>query len=122
MAEEKGWVELIWDGKRERFVSKESLDRNYGPVRDVKRISLPFQRIELLGIDKKRQELPLFPQEEWPPSYPKDWKNLLIWGDNKIAMSSLIEGVKINGEEYSLRGKIKPLIHPLPQVRIFLLK
>ena len=21
MAEEKGWVELIWDGKRERFVS-----------------------------------------------------------------------------------------------------
>ena len=107
MAEEKGWVELIWDGKRERFVSKESLDRNYGPVRDVKRISLPFQRIELLGIDKKRQELPLFPQEEWPPSYPKDWKNLLIWGDNKIAMSSLIEGVKINGEEYNLRGKIK---------------
>ena len=107
MAEEKGWVELIWDGKRERFVSKESLDRNYGPVRDVKRISLPFQRIELLGIDKRRQELPLFPQEEWPPNYPKDWKNLLIWGDNKIAMSSLIEGVKINGEEYNLRGKIK---------------
>jgi len=107
MAEEKGWVELIWDGKRERFVSKESLDKNYGPVRDVKRISLPFQRIELLGIDKKRQELPLFPQEEWPPNYPKDWKNLLIWGDNKIAMSSLIEGVKINGEEYNLRGKIK---------------
>lgn len=104
---EKGWVELIWDGKRERFVSKESLDRNYGPVRDVKRISLPFQRIELLGIDKKRQNLPFFPQEEWPPNYPKDWKNLLIWGDNKIAMSSLIEGVKINGEEYNLRGKIK---------------
>ena len=61
MAEEKGWVELIWDGKRERFVSKESLDRNYGPVRDAKRISLPFQRMELLGIDKKRQNLPFFP-------------------------------------------------------------
>lgn len=107
MTEEKGWVELMWDGKRERFVSKESLDKNYGPVREVRRISLPFQRIELLGIDKKRQNLPLFPQEEWPPNYPKGWKNLLIWGDNKIAMSSLIGGVKINGEEYNLRGKIK---------------
>ncbi len=53
MAEEKGWVELIWDGKRERFVSKEFLDKNCGPVRDIKRISFPFQRIELLG-DKQR--------------------------------------------------------------------
>ena len=110
MTEEKGWVELMWDGKRERFVSKESLDKNYGPVREVRRISLPFQRIELLGINKETEK-PLYfefvGEEQWPLNYPKDWKNLLIWGDNKIAMSSLIEGVKINGEEYNLRGKIK---------------
>jgi len=106
-----GWVELIWDGKRENEFTKESVDRNYGKVREVKKIPLPFQKIELLGIDKKRSTLerwvPLFPEEDWPKNYPKDWKNLLIWGDNKLAMSSLLQGININGETINLRGKIK---------------
>jgi len=106
-----GWVELIWDGKRENGFTKESVDRNYGKVREIKKIPLPFQKIELLGIDKKRSTLerwvPLFPEEDWPKNYPKDWKNLLIWGDNKLAMSSLLQGIKINGETINLRGKIK---------------
>jgi adenine-specific DNA-methyltransferase len=33
----------------------------------------------------------LFPENQWPKDYPKDWKNLLIWGDNKLVMSSLIK-------------------------------
>ena len=106
-----GWVELIWDGKRENGFTKESVDRNYGKVREIKKIPLPFQKIELLGIDKKRSTLerwvPLFPEEDWPKNYPKDWKNLLIWGDNKLAMSSLLQGININGETINLRGKIK---------------
>jgi len=30
-------------------------------------------------------------KDEWPKDYPKDWKNMLIWGDNKLVMSSLIK-------------------------------
>ncbi len=106
-----GWVELLWDGKRESEFTKESVNRNYGKVREVKKTTLPFQKIELLGINKKLSSLkrwiPLFPEEEWPKNYPKDWKNLLIWGDNKLAMSSLLQGININGETINLRGKIK---------------
>jgi adenine-specific DNA-methyltransferase len=111
MVKEKGWVEILWDGKREKKFSKEEVDRKFGKVKGIRKIPLPFQRIELLGINKKKglpSYLDYVPEEEWPP-YPKDWKNLLIWGDNKIAMSSLIEGVKINGERYNLRGKVKTI-------------
>jgi adenine-specific DNA-methyltransferase len=106
-----GWVELLWDGKRENGFTKESVDQNYGKVSEVKKIPLPFQKIELLGINKELSTLerwiPLFPEENWPKNYPKDWKNLLIWGDNKLAMSSLLQGIDINGEKINLRGKIK---------------
>jgi len=101
-----GWVELLWHGKRAHGFTRESVDENYGPVRQAKRLPLPFQRIELLGIHKETLT-PLFPQEEWPQHYPTDWKNLLIWGDNSLAMSSLLQGIEINGKRINLRGKIK---------------
>ena len=107
-----GWIELLWYRKREKDFTKENLEENYGKIRDVKKIVLPFQRIELLGINKKASQeqlslIPLYPEDEWPKNYPKNWKNLLIWGDNKLAMSSLLQGVTINGEKINLRGKIK---------------
>jgi len=106
-----GWVELIWDGKREGKFTKESVNKYYGKEREVKKIPLPFQKIELLGINKELSTLerwvPIFPEEKWPRNYPKNWKNLLIWGDNKLAMSSLLQGININGETINLRGKIK---------------
>ncbi|MCD6541537.1 site-specific DNA-methyltransferase [Candidatus Bipolaricaulota bacterium] len=101
-----GWVELLWHGKRANGFTRESVDENYGPVREVRRLPLPFQRIELLGVNKETLT-PLFPQEEWPENYPRDWKNLLIWGDNLLAMSSLLQGIEINGKRINLRGKIK---------------
>jgi adenine specific DNA methylase Mod len=33
----------------------------------------------------------LIHNEKWPENYPKDWKNLLFLGDNKLVMSSLIK-------------------------------
>jgi len=101
-----GWVELLWHGKRSGEFTREGVDEHYGPVREVGRIPLPFQRIELLGLHKETLT-PLFPQEDWPQHYPQDWKNLLIWGDNLLAMSSLLQGIEINGERINLRGKIK---------------
>jgi len=101
-----GWVELLWHNKRKNPFTKESVDEHYGEVKEVKKIPLPFQRIELLGINKKTQTT-LFPLEKWPKNYPSNWKNLLIWGDNKLAMSSLLQGIEVNGEKINLRGKIK---------------
>jgi len=101
-----GWVELLWHNKRKNPFTKESVDEHYGEVKEVKKIPLPFQRIELLGINKKTQTT-LFPLEKWPKNYPPNWKNLLIWGDNKLAMSSLLQGIEVNGEKINLRGKIK---------------
>ncbi len=105
-----GWIELLWHKKREKDFTKENLEENYGKIRDVKKITLPFQRIELLGINKRASQerlIPIYPEKKWPKNYPKRWKNLLIWGDNKLAMSSLLQGVTINGEKITLRGKIK---------------
>jgi len=101
-----GWIELLWDGKRDGRFTRDSVDKVYGKIREVKKIPLPFQKIELLGINKITQTT-LFPIEKWPRNYPKNWKNLLIWGDNKLAMSSLLRGININGETINLRGKIK---------------
>ena len=106
-----GWIELIWDGKYQNPFTRESIESNYGQKKEIRKIPLPFQRIELLGIDKKRSTpqtlFPLYPEDEWPTNYPKNWKNLLIWGDNKLAMSSLLQGIKLNGDTINLRGKIK---------------
>jgi adenine specific DNA methylase Mod len=54
-----------------------------------------------------------------PEEYPKDWKNLLVWGDNKLVMSSLIKqgwAGKINliyidppfftGTDFTIRTKV----------------
>ena len=101
-----GWVELLWHNKRKNPFTKKSVDEHYGEVKEVKKIPLPFQRIELLGINKKTQTT-FFPLEKWPKNYPSNWKNLLIWGDNKLAMSSLLQGIEVNGEKINLRGKIK---------------
>jgi len=106
-----GWIELMWDGKYQNPFTRKSVELNYGQKKEISKIPLPFQRIELLGIDKKRSTtktlFPLFPEKEWPKNYPKNWKNLLIWGDNKLTMSSLLQGIKINGGTINLRGKIK---------------
>jgi len=84
MAQNKKYVELIWAGKYDKFEK--------GNRTPLERPNLPFQVIETVNRPRiKGGSAPLFPEEEWPPNYPKDWKNLLIWGDNKLVMSSLIK-------------------------------
>jgi adenine-specific DNA-methyltransferase len=61
----------------------------------------------------------LYPENQWPKDYPKEWKNILIWGDNKLVMSSLIKqgwAGKINliyidppfftGADFTVRTKV----------------
>ena len=64
-------TELIWPDKRT----------------EVDRIILPFQTVEVINEPREKQKR-LY--ENWPENYPKDWRNMLIWGDNKYIMSSLL--------------------------------
>ncbi|MFP3257550.1 MAG: site-specific DNA-methyltransferase [Candidatus Nanopusillus acidilobi] len=81
----KKYVELIWNQKYDKIELGEKIP--------IERPNLPFQIVETVNKPRiKGGELQsLFPENQWPKDYPKDWKNLLIWGDNKLVMSSLIK-------------------------------
>jgi DNA modification methylase len=74
--EEKKEVELVWNGK----------------TGEVTNIVLPFQTIE--EIDEPREESNSGQQNLLPQQgqQSKGWKNKLIWGDNKLILSSLKNG------------------------------
>ena len=75
--EDKREVELVWNGK----------------TRDVCTTVLPFQTLE--HVDEPRPEAKASPQSElFDPRgrQVKGWTNKLIWGDNKLILSSLKSG------------------------------
>ncbi len=90
--EDKREVELVWNGK----------------TNEVCNIVLPFQSIEL--VDEPRAEKP----DETTPQLSlfdergrqrKGWTNKLIWGDNKLILSSLKNGPL--REEIEAQGGLK---------------
>jgi len=75
--EDKREVELVWNGK----------------TRDVCTTVLPFQSLE--HIDEPRKAVPESPQIDLFDTRGrqlKGWTNKLIWGDNKLILSSLKSG------------------------------
>jgi len=109
----KKYVELLWHGKYDEI--------ELGNKMPIERPNLPFQVVETINKPRVKggYTRPLFPEREWPENYPKDWKNLLIWGDNKLVMSSLIKqgwAGKINliyidppfftGADFTIRTKV----------------
>jgi DNA modification methylase len=75
--EDKREVELVWNGK----------------TRDVCTTVLPFQTLE--HVDEPRPETKASPQAElFDPRgrQVRGWTNKLIWGDNKLILSSLKSG------------------------------
>jgi len=81
-------TELVWEGKYDEY-------GNRRPVR-LPTSPLPLQRIETIDEPRDRshaQRLPFEPGR----AHRDDFRNLLIWGDNKLAMASLLE---------QFRGKI----------------
>ena len=76
--EDASETELIWPGK----------------TADVERLSLPFQSIE--HIDEPRSETvltpSLFTMDSLSGRQSGGWTNKLIWGDNKLILSSLVNG------------------------------
>jgi adenine-specific DNA-methyltransferase len=69
-------VELVWPGKKTQ----------------VERVKLPFQVIERVN-DVRRSERGQghLLGTELPLEWPSNWRNKLIWGDNKYVLSSLAD-------------------------------
>ncbi len=82
-------TELVWPGK---------YDEN-GKRREVDRVSLPFQVIERVNESRATREatkargLTLFDfwEGDTAETFEEGWRNKLIWGENKLVMSSLLD-------------------------------
>lgn len=98
-------TELIWDQKFDKD------GRRVGPPR----LSLPFQTVETINesVQDRQRALELFTVGHSP-----EWRNRLIWGDNKLVMSSLLSELvgQVNliyidppfasGQDFSFRAKV----------------
>lgn len=85
MTNNKKYVELLWAEKYQKYEKGDKIP--------IEKPNLPFQVVETVNKPRIKGAItaPLFPEDKWPKDYPKDWKNLLVWGDNKLVMSSLIK-------------------------------
>lgn len=98
--EDKRQVELVWNGK----------------TNTVCNVVLPFQTIE--QVDEPRAEQPLDAMEELQTDLfstdprgrqLKGWTNKLIWGDNKLILSSLKNGPL--REQIEAQGDRRRVVH-----------
>src|SRR3989338_9185335 len=89
--EDKREVELVWNGK----------------TGEVCNVVLPFQIIEQVDEPRSEKELKLQPGlfDAASGRQLKGWTNKLIWGDNKLILSSLKNGPL--REEIEKQGGIK---------------
>jgi DNA modification methylase len=89
--EDKREVELVWNGKTD----------------EVCNIVLPFQTIEQVDEPRAEREMRLQPDlfDTATGRQLKGWTNKLIWGDNKLILSSLKNGPL--REEIEKQGGIK---------------
>ena len=85
MEKDEKYVELLWHDKYKKI--------ELGHKAPIDYTNLPFQVVETVNKPRSKGGIntSLFPEDEWPENYPKDWRNKLIWGDNKLVMSSLLK-------------------------------
>ncbi len=80
-------TELVWDGKYDEYGRRREVD--------VAACAMPLQRIET--IDQPRSEAVAEDQLEIFEKQSKrrdDFRNRLVWGDNKLVMASLLADFK----------------------------
>lgn len=75
-------TELVWEGKYDEFGNRREIS--------VSGLGLPLQRIEIIDEPRSRAEAQgrLFDEAK---DHRDDFRNMLIWGDNKLISSSLLE-------------------------------
>lgn len=120
MENNKKYTELFWNGKYSESWLKEFFELRRKATINIERPNLAFQTVETINQPRVKggAQKSLFPEKEWPENYPKDWRNRLIWGDNKLVMSSLLKDFagKINliyidppfftGADFTVKTKI----------------
>ncbi len=80
-------TELVWEGKYDEYGNRREID--------VAGLSMPMQKIET--IDQPRSEAAAAGQLAMFEKKTKrldDFRNMLIWGDNKLVMASLLKQFK----------------------------
>ncbi len=75
-------TELVWEGKYDEFGRRRELN--------VAGLTMPLQKIETIDEPRSRAEGQgeLFDEKQ---AHRDDFRNRLIWGDNKLVMASLME-------------------------------
>ena len=75
-------TELVWEGKYDEYGNRREVD--------TARLAMPLQRIETVDEPRARTESQggLFDAEK---AHLDDFRNMLIWGDNKLVMASLLK-------------------------------
>jgi adenine-specific DNA-methyltransferase len=83
-------TELVWEGKYDEYGNRRPIKLPTSP--------LPLQRIETIDEPRDRSKaqaqqkgLPFAEKEYQKKAHRDDFRNLLIWGDNKLAMAALLE-------------------------------
>ncbi len=78
-------TELVWEGKYDEYGNRREVD--------VAGCAMPLQKIETIDEPRSRAEAQgkLFDTKK---SHPDDFRNMLIWGDNKLIMASLLKDFK----------------------------
>lgn len=74
-------TELVWDGKYDEYGNRRQVDAS--------RIAMPLQKIETVDEPRARAEAQggLFDVRK---AHLDDFRNMLIWGDNKLVLASLL--------------------------------
>ncbi len=87
-------TELVWEGKYDEFGNRREVD--------VAACAMPMQKIETVDEPRQRAaaegqtdmfEQKLMQVRETSPVWP-DFRNRLIWGDNKLVLASLLKEFK----------------------------
>lgn len=82
-------TELVWEGKYDEFGRRREVD--------VAALSMPMQRIETVDEPRQRAEaqgqLAMF-EKQMAGKKRDDFRNRLIWGDNKLVTASLLKEFK----------------------------
>lgn len=78
-------TELVWEGKYDEFGNRRELD--------TVSLAMPLQRIETVDEPRARTEAQggLFDAKK---AHLDDFRNMLIWGDNKLVMASLLKNFR----------------------------
>ncbi len=78
-------TELIWEGKYDEYGNRREVD--------AAALAMPLQKIETVDEPASRALVQgkLFEPQK---AHRDDWRNMLVWGDNKLVMASLLKEYK----------------------------